>query len=119
MGVLIGDSSSATPAQAETELSEVSGTSASSTKTQVRNGLSMEAVDGIGGEDVETKPMHSGRGYNWFIAAVIIVADMVGGGLVAMPAGFHDTGAFLLIVLLSNSSGSKTCALPFYYWYLE
>ncbi|VDN04049.1 unnamed protein product [Thelazia callipaeda] len=33
-----------------------------------------------------------GPGYNWLIAAIIIVADMVGGGLVAMPAGFHDTG---------------------------
>lgn len=32
------------------------------------------------------------RGYGWFVASVMVAGDLVGGGVVAMPAGFHETG---------------------------
>lgn len=99
MGASVGNASNATSARTETGLSSSDRSLASSARTfpngtlEIEKCVPMTPLDGTDAEYRQFSSVHSDRGFNWFIASVIIVADMVGGGLVAMPAGFQDTGS--------------------------
>uniref|UniRef100_A0A915PJS1 Amino acid transporter transmembrane domain-containing protein n=1 Tax=Setaria digitata TaxID=48799 RepID=A0A915PJS1_9BILA len=96
MSRAVGDSYTVTPARAGTEIGTDNQRSGKIPDIEMHNNQH-QRLDGIKNKtnDNISGPMHVERGYNWFIASIIVVADMVGGGIVAMPAGFHETGMLL------------------------
>ncbi|VDK86267.1 unnamed protein product [Onchocerca ochengi] len=99
----VGDSSTTVPTQADTTGSESPikdvKTFVSAIEMQVNQ--QMENVKDKA-KDINAASVNvpSTRGYNWLVASIIVVADLVGGGLVAMPAAFHDTGMTIGCIFL-------------------
>lgn len=104
MSRLVGDSSNVVRTQADIKTAignESSGKAAKAfiSDIELQNNHQMGTVkdkakdiSATSAVMVPDKPTE--RGYSWFVASIMIVADMVGGGIVAMPAGFHETGFF-------------------------
>ncbi|VDK84805.1 unnamed protein product [Litomosoides sigmodontis] len=97
MSRLVGDSSSALRIKADIKTAIGSESSQKAAKafisdTELQSNHQMEPVKDISSASAVMVPE---RGYDWFVASMMVVADMVGGGIVAMPAGFHETGMVL------------------------
>uniref|UniRef100_A0A1I7VRY5 Aa_trans domain-containing protein n=1 Tax=Loa loa TaxID=7209 RepID=A0A1I7VRY5_LOALO len=86
----VGDSSNVLRKKADIKTAFGSELSQKAANTYVSD-TEMEAKDAT----TVSGPITSERGYSWMIASVIIVSDLVGGGVVAMPAAFHETGMLL------------------------
>ncbi|EFO21498.2 transmembrane amino acid transporter [Loa loa] len=86
----VGDSSNVLRKKADIKTAFGSELSQKAANTYVSD-TEMEAKD----VNTVSGPITSERGYSWMIASVIIVSDLVGGGVVAMPAAFHETGMLL------------------------
>ncbi|MCP9263795.1 hypothetical protein DINM_006889 [Dirofilaria immitis] len=97
MSRLVGDSSATVSAQTDSDGITSSETSRKPIKAflsdiEMQNNQQDKTKDTTNTASINE---HSTRGYSWLVASVIVVADLVGGGLVAMPAGFHDTGMLI------------------------
>lgn len=97
MSRLVGDSSNILRTQADIRTALGSESSRKASKTfisdiEMQNNQQTETVKEKG-KDMSALIVPE-RGYGWFVASIMVVADMVGGGVVAMPAGFHETGFF-------------------------
>ncbi|KAL3995665.1 Transmembrane amino acid transporter family protein [Acanthocheilonema viteae] len=93
----VGDSSNVSRTQANTKTAVSSESLQKAAKTftsdiELQNNQQTEKAKDISATSTLTVPE---RGYSWFVASVMVVADMVGGGVVAMPAAFHETGTLL------------------------
>ncbi|VDP14579.1 unnamed protein product [Onchocerca flexuosa] len=100
----VGDSSTTVPTQADTTGSESRIKDASKrfiSAIEMQVNQQMDTVKDKA-KDINTASVNapSARGYNWLVASIIVVADLVGGGLVAMPAAFHDTGMVIGCIFL-------------------
>ncbi|VDM06946.1 unnamed protein product [Wuchereria bancrofti] len=101
MSRLVGDSSNIVRIQTGAKTSTSSESSKKTAKTfnpdiEMQNNQQTETgKDKTKDVSITSTFVVPERGYGWFVASVMVVADMVGGGIVAMPAAFHETGIIL------------------------
>lgn len=101
MSRLVGDSSNIVRIQTGAKTSVINESSKKTTKTfnpdiEMQNNQQTESgKDKTKDVSITSTFVVPERGYGWFVASVMVVADMVGGGIVAMPAAFHETGIIL------------------------